>query len=171
MITLYIATSLDGFIADKNGGIDWLENPELHEKGEDYGYGDFIKDIEVTFMGRNTYLQLQGFGEWHYGDKENYIFTSSGKVNPKHGKTVNSLEDILPIIKSKNCWLIGGGRLNDLFLKDNLIDKIILTTMPVLLGKGIPLFRETIPENRFSLEKHQSYPNGVIQYFLLKADR
>ncbi|MEQ8358417.1 MAG: dihydrofolate reductase family protein [Cytophagales bacterium] len=171
MVTLYIASSLDGFIADEKGGIDWLENPELHEKDEDYGYGDFIKEIEVTFMGGNTYEQVLGFGVWHYGDLENYIFTSSLKVDSNHGKAIKSVDEVINIIPKKNCWLIGGGRLNDEFLRRGLIDKIILTTIPVFLGKGIPIFNVKVNSNHFSLEKHRSYPNGVIQYYLSKADK
>ncbi len=171
MVTLYIASSLDGFIADKKGGIDWLENPELHEKDEDYGYSEFIKAIEVTFMGGNTYEQVLGFGEWHYGDLDNYIFTSSLKVESKHGKAIKSLDEVASIIREKNCWLIGGGKLNDEFLRRDLIDKIILNTMPVILGKGIPVFNEEVNLKQFSLLKHRSYPNGVIQYYLSKVDK
>lgn len=171
MVTLYIATSLDGFIADENGGIDWLENPEMHEEGEDYGYSEFIKGIDVTFMGRKTYDQVQGFGEWHYSEKDNFIFTSRPGINAEHGKAVTSLEEVMDEIKRKNCWLIGGESLNSEFLKMDLIDLIILTTMPVFLGKGIPLFTETMDPSKFSSQKHLMYPKGVAQYYLQRRNR
>ena len=171
MVTLYIATSLDGFIAEENGGLDWLENPKLHAEGEDYGYVDFLKDIEVTLMGRKTYDQVRGFGEWPYSDKENYIFTSTGQVDPKHGKAIKSIDEVLSIISEKNCWLIGGGGLNNEFLKKNLIDKIILTTMPVFLGKGIPLFNSTEGSSNLIYKSHKGFPNGVVQYHFSKQNK
>lgn len=166
MVVLYIATSLDGFIAKTDGSIDWLENPELHEEGEDYGYAEFIKSIEVTFMGRKTYDQVQGFGEWHYSNQENFIFTTRPGIDPKHGKGVSSIDEVLEVIKEKNCWLIGGESLNTAFLKRDLIDRIILTTLPVFLGEGIPLFKTPIDPAKFRSGKHLIYPRGIAQYYL-----
>ncbi|MBY8998113.1 MAG: dihydrofolate reductase [Candidatus Thorarchaeota archaeon] len=142
---VYIATSLDGFIAASDGGLDWLEkipNPE----GSDFGYADFMSGIDAIVMGRKTFDKVLTFGSWPY-DKPVYVLSKS-KVNiPKElenkVKIVNGdlkkLVDQLKEVGHQNLYIDGGITIQG-FLEEDLIDEMIITRVPVLLGNGLPLF-------------------------------
>ena len=149
---VFIAKSLDGYIADKNGGIDYLSsvpNPE----NLDMGYTAFTEKIDAIVMGRNTFEIVLGFGiPWPY-TKPVYVVSSTLKSLPEelNGKVeiVNGkLSDILKGIHDRgNTKLyIDGGTLIQSFLKEDLIDEMIISTIPILLGGGIPLFGD-LPES------------------------
>ena len=145
-ITLYIAASIDNFIARTDGNVDWLESPEFHLPNEDFAYREFYDSIDCTLMGNNTYKAVIDFDiPFPYSDKTNFVFSQK---TPAHGNEHVTFvsDDILEFVRKlktksgKGIWLIGGGQINSLLLENNLIDKIILTIVPITLGEGIPLF-------------------------------
>ncbi|MBA6155339.1 dihydrofolate reductase [Tenacibaculum sp. S7007] len=166
---VFIATSLDGFIADKNGNIDWLHeipNPE----NIDMGYQEFTSKIDALVMGRTTYETVLGFGiEWPYQKSVFVLSTTLTKV-PKNleGKVffVNgALKGVLEQIHKKgyNKLYIDGGKVIQSFLKEDLIDEIILTRIPVLLGEGSSLFSSLPNKLSFECVKTQIYLDKVVQ--------
>lgn len=174
-IKLYIATSLDNYIARPNGEIDWLETFPTPE-GEDFGYAAFMETVTTTLMGNKTYQQVLGFDmPFPYADKENFVFTRQKGLEPtEHVQFVS--ENIISFIQSlkekpgKNIWLIGGGQLNTVLLNHDLIDEMILTVLPIVLGEGIPLFGGKPEEQIFNLLNHQVFDNGFVQLTYQRKD-
>ena len=142
---VYIAVSLDGFIATKDGGVAWLD--EIHNPtGSDLGYREFLSNIDALLMGRNSFEKVASFPEWPY-DKKVFVFSNSLKsINPglidKAEIVSGTLEAVLKQINDRGYrnLYIDGGKTVSSFLARNLIDEMTITTIPVLLGAGIPLF-------------------------------
>lgn len=172
--SVFIATSLDGRIADANGGIDWLHsipNPD----GDDMGYGDFMSNIDAIVMGRNTFETVCSFDiEWPYNVPvfvlSNTINEVPIKLNDKVFLVKGSITEILDHIHSKghNRLYIDGGTTIRSFLKEDLIDEMIITTIPVLLGGGVPLFSDLPQKMYFSLAKTSTYLNTITQNHYLR---
>ncbi len=167
-IVLYIAVSIDGYIADAEGGISWLE--AVDEPGEDYGYESFFNDIDVLLMGRKTYEQILGFGDWPYDNKQTYVFTGHPISSPREDISfvadppAEIIEKIEQNEDIQRIWLVGGGKLNGSFLAEGLIDEMILSIIPVTLGSGIPLFKgQTADLSSFTLRSTTSYHSGLVQ--------
>lgn len=173
MISLYIATSLDGFIAKKDGSIDWLEDPKYEIEGEDYGYQEFFDSVDATIMGRSTYEQVLGFDvPFPYVDKRNFIFTHDKNYIPTFGRGFSDgVEKFMRNHHKSNLkfWLIGGGKVNTSFLEHNAIDEIRITSVPCILGDGIPLFNKAIDANQFKLKRRKEYDNGMCQFYFEKS--
>lgn len=136
-LILYIATSLDGYIARKDGSLDWLPPPDQE------GYEEFISTIDVILMGRKTYEAIKAMGEWPY-TQEVIVFTSHpGRHDEKARFTSDDPQTVLSHLrthKGKNIWLEGGGELIKAFHEKGLIDEYIIAVVPVTIGDGIPLF-------------------------------
>lgn len=165
-ITVYIALSLDGYIARENGDIDWL--PEITESG----YNAFYKPIDAVIMGKTTYDQVLTFGEYPYKDKKSFVFTRNTKNNDDN---VVFLSDIEKFVKygfpaaGENIWLVGGAQIISSFLKQRVVDEIITSIIPVLLGRGIPLFKNIENETKLELIKTEKYDQLVdLHYKVLK---
>ena len=166
-VILYIATSLDGYIARKDGGLDWL--PQFGEDGEDYGYKDFLAQIGVVVMGNETYKMIQGFGgDYPYPGVDSYVFSRDESLkDDEHvkyvsgdvGEWLNKVE----IPQSKKIWLVGGANLARDFMKADLVDKYIITVIPVLIGEGIPLFQGGYTDKKLKLVKSESWKTGLVQ--------
>ena len=171
-IILYAAISADDFIADKQGQIDWLSDPQIITEGEDYGYADFYASIDTTLMGNTTYNQVMGFGgDFPYPDKTNYVITGNDQLeDTRYVKFISS--DIpgfcsdLRNEPGKDIWLVGGGKLNTALLEAGLVDTLILTKMPVPLGAGIPLFHDPAWRSAFRQVSTKMYEKGVLQMYL-----
>jgi dihydrofolate reductase len=166
-IILYIASSLDGFIAGRNGEISWLDAYQV--EGEDYGYSEFLKTIDIIVMGSKTYEQVLNFDSWPYEGFETYVMTKR-QLQPVDKAKVEfyseDLDSFVPNIKReshKNIWLVGGASLAQSFLERSFIDEMILSIIPVILGDGISLFGRTQEEVRLELLRSGSYINGVVQ--------
>ncbi|MTH55432.1 dihydrofolate reductase [Bacillus mangrovi] len=161
---LYIAMSLDGYIARENGDIDWLEAAE----GEgDNGYGDFIKSVDTVVMGRKTYEQILGFQmEFPYQEQDCYVFSSERTGRDENVQFVTGSPDsLIRKLKAKpgkDLWIAGGGELIHHFMKEELVDSFMIAVIPVLLGKGIPLFQSGFSEQALRLEKVQTYKQIVV---------
>jgi dihydrofolate reductase len=169
-VILYIANSLDNFIASEDGSLDWLFSDN------DYGYYDFLATIDCTLMGNKTYQHVLTFeGEFPYKDKKNYVFTKNTNLQKDENVRFVST-DIQAFVKNlkekegKNIWCIGGGEINRILLQANLIDEMILSIHPILLGKGIQMFPPNYPLSKWKLEKIMSFESGLVQihYSLLK---
>ena len=164
-IILYSAMSLDGYIARENGDIDWLPEPD---GDEDFGYGDFIATVDTTIMGYKTYHQVLGFGEWHYGGMENYVFTRDpnrppdSKVTFVYGDHVRFVEELKSQSGKQTIWLIGGGQINQLLASAGLVDELHLHIMPVSLGRGISLFEGDMDAS-WKLTLAQPHPGGIVE--------
>lgn len=165
-IIVYIATSLDGYIAREDGSIDWL--PESGESS----YEAFYKSIDTVIMGKTTYDQVLTFGEYPYKDKKSIVFTTT---NQKKNENVEFVSDVDKFVKDgfngmgKNIWLVGGAQIITSFLKQKAVDEIIVTIIPVILGKGLPLFKNMESEIKLELIKTKKYAQLVdLRYRVLK---
>jgi dihydrofolate reductase len=174
--TVFIATSLDGFIAREDGAIDWLPTG-ADTKFEDYGYADFMKSIDALVMGRKTFETVRGFGgEWPYGVKPVVVLSSKKVQIPKElAKTVTSMSGKVSAIIShletlgmKHIYVDGGVTIQK-FLDAGAIDRLIITRIPVLIGKGIPLFGPVEQDIKLSHIGTKTYPSGLVQseYFVV----
>lgn len=153
--------SLDGFIARKNGAIDWLSPYE--NKQEDYGYKDFYKTIQIIIMGNNTYKQALSFPKFPFKGKDCFVFTKSAKRKDENATfvNINVKKFIKQLNTSKNIWLVGGASIVDEFLKYDLIDEFIITIIPILLGEGIPLFKGNV--KKLKLVNAKAFDTGLVQ--------
>ncbi|NNF33758.1 MAG: dihydrofolate reductase [Saprospiraceae bacterium] len=167
-VILYIAASLDGYIADVNGGVEWLESIPNPDK-TDYGYQSFYDNIEATIMGYGTFQQLIDWDiPFPYIGKDNYVVTrkSSPPVHPHVSFiTEDHLENIKKIKQREggNIWLIGGSQLNTFFLNNDLIDTIHIFTMPIILNDGFKIFSKPFSLKKLKLTSTERYTNGVIR--------
>ena len=175
-VLLYIAASLDNFIARPDGSVDWLGSPEFLLPDEDYGYNEFYATIDTTLMGNSTYrFILDQDVPFPYPDKTNHVFSRSAKNRDTEFVRFIPQDPVKFVRQLKreagnDIWLIGGGQINTLLLNNDLIDKIILTMIPMTLGEGIPVFHGKYKEVKFNLESSKSYPSGFVQLTLLKRD-
>ncbi|MCL4272368.1 MAG: dihydrofolate reductase family protein [Anaerolineales bacterium] len=165
-VSVYIAVSLDGFIARKNGDIDWLTGGE---SGEDYGYADFMSTVDHVVMGRNTFEKVLSFGGWHY-EKKVIVLTSrdltlapelSDKAEALH---VSPRELIHELERRgvRHIYLDGGVTVQR-FLREGLVDEMTITTIPILIGEGLPLFGALEEDVRLELLRSQAFKNGFVQ--------
>ena len=166
-IILYIASSLDGYIARENGAIDWL--PQL----SDSGYDNFYKSIDTVIMGKKTYDQILTFGAYPYKEKKSFVFTRNDSLtkdeNVEFASNVEEFTRKLVSSSERNIWLVGGSELFSAFLQHKLVDEIILSVIPIVLGKGIPLFQNINQEVNLELMKTKEY-SGLVEltYEVLK---
>lgn len=165
-IVLYIATSLDGFIAGPNDDLSWLF--DIGE--EDYGYADFLGGVGALVMGRRTYDVVRSFGAWPYADRPTYVFTHHPPTDaPADAPITFVSEDVASFVRdlraqtAGDIWLMGGGSLASAFRAEGLIDEYILSIHPVLLGDGVPLFPGTPPRTDLRLLETTPYPDGLVQ--------
>ncbi|GAB1371954.1 dihydrofolate reductase family protein [Candidatus Kapaibacterium sp.] len=166
-VILYIAASIDGYIAGINDDLEWLDN-HSNPESLDYGYNEFYKSVGTAIMGRKTYEKvLQLSSDWPYKDISSYIATqiTDYKTDPSDTFIVNDISpELINSLKSKSdkdIWLVGGGKLTGEFLEKKLLDKMIITYIPIILGAGIKLFEDKIIQSSWSLDGLIKYPNGV----------
>ena len=165
---VYIACSLDGYIARKDGGIDWLTeipNPEQ----SDYGFSAFMERMDGIVMGRKTFELVQTFDPWPYS-KPLFVLSQSlteippalrGRAECLHGP----LEEVLDSLRARGMkhLYIDGGKTIQSFLELDLIDELIITRIPIILGSGIPLFAEMDREIRFELMKSEVLNKDLVK--------
>lgn len=161
--SVYIATSLDGFIARPDGAVDWL-NP-MHQDGEDYGYRRFFDSIDAIVFGRNTYDLALGFDPWPYAGKRCVVLTHR-PLDARHGEEpyhgpLAALVERLGKEGVRRAYIDGGAVIRQ-FLAEGLIDDMTLSIVPVLLGEGLPLFRGGA-ERWLRLVESRAFPSGLVQ--------
>jgi dihydrofolate reductase len=161
--SVFIAVSLDGFIARPDGSLDWLAVVE--QKGEDYGYQRFADSVDVLVVGRKTYETALGFDGWPYSGKRCIVVTHRPS-EARHGEEFFAGEPRALVERlareGAGRVYVDGGQIIQQFLAANLIDDLTLSVIPVLLGDGIPLFARG-PERRLVLEETRSWPTGLTQ--------
>lgn len=164
--SVFIATSLDGFIARADGAIDWLP----HDSTEDYGYDTFMASVDAVVMGRLSYETVLGMGGWFYGTKPVYVLSSLATIpRAPEGATVARLagapEEVAAELERRGVReaYIDGGVTIQRFLRAGLIRRVIITRIPVLLGTGRPLFGELQADIRLKHLRTQSWPSGLVQ--------
>jgi dihydrofolate reductase len=162
-VVAYLAVSLDGFIAESDGGVHFLD-----EFGsEEFGYGDFIEGIGAAVMGSTTYEQVLGFG-WPYGDMPTLVLTSRQIDVPEGANVTFSSErtgdamSVFVATVAKRVWVIGGGKVVTAALQAGAVDTLELYVMPVVLGGGVPLFTEPCG-GPLNLIESKAYSNGVVK--------
>jgi dihydrofolate reductase len=174
-IKLFIATTLDGYIAREDGSLDWLyafPNPN----NTDYGYADFFETIDTVIIGRKTYQEILSFGvDWPYANCNTYMVTSDKNYQPKTEKTsilsnlsMEKIESIKEYSK-KNIWIVGGGKIITQFLNLGQIDEMILCVIPKILGKGIELFPDSPKETSFDLLNVETFESGAVNLTYQKS--
>lgn len=163
-ISIYIATSIDGYIARKDGNLDWLHYG--HTGDEDYGFKNFFNSIDALILGRNTYEVISGFGDWPYKGKRVTVLSNTLKDVRKEAELFcGQLTDLLSKLHSENVrhvW-VDGGITASKFLEDGLVDELTISIIAMVLGSGIPLFSTMNQEHKCRLISTQSYPSGLVQ--------
>lgn len=169
--SVFIATSLDGFIAREDGRIDWLEHYNgLLPAGEDCGHGTFMAAIDALVMGRHTFEQVLSFDAWPYGDKPVVVMGSHPPpIPPALAATVSTsretpraLVERMSAAGMRRLYVDGGLTIQG-FLSDGLINELTITVIPLLLGAGRPLFGRLPGEIRLELLSSRSYDSGFVQ--------
>lgn len=169
--SVYIATSADGFIAKPDGDIEWLLRPEYADAAKvGLVYSEFISTVDAIVMGRHSYEKVLTFDEWYYEGTEVIVLTSQNLTVPEKltGKVrfeSGSPSDIVAKLakEGKNHLYIDGGITIQRFLEEKLIGELTITVIPILLGKGIPLFGNTGTEQPLELIGVSTSPNGTVQ--------
>ena len=167
---VYIATSLDGFIARPDGAIDWLGKPE-DDGDEDYGWAEFISSIDAIVMGRATVEQALGFDGWPYeGMPPLTVLSTTMTQVPEQlqGKAEVSSQhprELLEHLAARGCQrvYVDGGKTIQSFLREDLIDELVITTLPVLIGQGIPLFGALAADVAWEYLSTKTFEKGLVK--------
>lgn len=169
--SVFIATSLDGFIAREDGGIDWLEAANAAvPPGEDCGYARFMASVDALVMGSGTFGKVLSFPEWPYGDKQVWVLSRTlarlpGQLPPSVRLLRDSPREVAARARRQGLrrLYVDGGQVIQSFLREGLVSDITLTTIPVLLGGGRPLFGALSGDVALALESSHGYPFGFVQ--------
>ena len=165
--SVFIATSLDGFIARPDGALDWLPV----DGGEPHGYNEFIAGIDAIVIGRKTYETVLAFNAWPYGQKQVVVLSTrpSELVAPPSEAVCHMMsgtpQEVVAWLAKRGLerLYIDGGVTVQRFLAAELIERVIITRIPVLLGQGIPLFGPLTRDIRLEHVGTRSYPSGLVQ--------
>jgi len=167
--SVFIATSLDGFIARPDGGLDWLGDPP-EEGAEDYGYKKFLDTVDVLVMGRYTYEKVLTFGEFPYGSTPVVVLSHSPVQIPESvSEFVETMScspvELVKLLSKRgaNHLYVDGGNTIQTFLEAGLIQRLIITRIPVLIGGGIPLFGPLQRDVRLRHIDTRVFPGGLEQ--------
>lgn len=167
-ISVYIATSIDGYIAKKEDGLDWLEtfSPPLDNPHEDYGHKKFMSTIDALVMGRGTYKIASSVEIWPYPGKRVIVLSSTLTSVCKEAELFSG--NIIPLVEKlykegvKHIYVDGGVTISQ-FMNARMIDHITLSIIPVILGSGIPIFSNILHESWCQLISSKAYSNGLVQ--------
>jgi dihydrofolate reductase len=167
-VIVYIACSLDGYIAKPNDDLSFLSMVE--QEGQDYGYSVFISTVDTVLVGRKTYdWMLKHAPAYVHADKESYIITRTPR--PAEGHTNFYTGDLKALVvrlkekEGKNIFVDGGAEVIHTLLKDNLIDEFYISIIPILLGEGVRLFKEGFAEQHLQLIRATSFEKGLVQLY------
>ena len=164
--SVFIATSLDGFIARLNGDIDWLPTGG----GEPHGYDEFIAGVDAIVLGRKSFEKVLTFGDWLYGDKRVVVLSSRPvDLSAAAGAIIEQMAgppaEIVSLLAASGAHhlYIDGGLTIQRFLRAGLIQRLIITRVPVLIGDGIPLFGTLPRDIRLHHVATRPFPSGLVQ--------
>lgn len=165
-LIVYIAASLDGYIAGPNDDLSFLSI--VAQDGEDYGYSDFISGVDTVIIGRKTYdWVMTQVPEFPHADKEAYVITRTERA--ALGNTQFYTGELKTLVKQlkaqegKNIFVDGGAELIAALLKEGLIDEWYISVIPILLGKGVRLFKEGSSQEKLQLLQSKQFPTGLVQ--------
>ncbi len=168
-VVYFVASSLDGFIARKDGRVDWLFSDG------DYGYARFYASVDTVIAGRKTYEQALAFGDTFPGKKCCVLSRTMKRPKSDNAEIVSGpLRRLITRLRKKrgkDIWLAGGGAVAGQALDGGLIDRLIVSIHPVALGSGIPLFAGARRGRVFTLHRTKSFPSGLLQVEYRKAPR
>jgi dihydrofolate reductase len=162
-VRLFVATSLDGFIAGPGDDLGWL-----FQDG-DYGHAAFVAGVDTVLVGRRTYDVARRVPEWPYAGRNVVVFTRGGDAGiatPRTAATARPPAEVVADLRAregKDLWLVGGGALIAAFMGARLIDDVIVSIHPVLLGDGIPLVARGVPRMPLALVGERRFPSGLVQ--------
>lgn len=166
--SVFIATSLDGFIARTDGSIDWLGDGD--PEGEDYGFAGFFASVDYLVMGRHTFEKVVSFGQWPYGDKRLVVLTSRSLTIPVElAETVETMdgapEEVVAQLAQRGAkhLYVDGGITIQRFLEAGLIQRLTIAHIPILIGEGIPLFGPLTRDVTLHHAETKTFRNGIVQ--------
>lgn len=163
--SVFVGISLDGFIARRNGDLDWLP----HGTGEDLGYDAFMATVDALVMGRNTYDKILTFEKWPYGERPVFVLSSRPLTPAPPGAKVERMSgapaEIVSTLAARGIRhaYVDGGVTIQRFLQAGLIQHLTLTRIPVLIGDGIPLFGPTPGDIALRHIATRQFPSGMVQ--------
>jgi dihydrofolate reductase len=165
-LILYIATSLDGYIAAPNDDLSFLD--AVAKEGEDYGYGEFIQTIDTVIIGRKTYDWIMAHvPEFVHADKDTYVITRTPREQIGNTRFyTGDMKELVARLKSeegKNIFVDGGAEVVNALLLDNLIDEFVISVIPVLLGAGVRLFKDGCGQQGLELVDVKGFKTGLVQ--------
>jgi dihydrofolate reductase len=172
-VRFYFAASLDGFIADREGGVGFLE--PFH--GEDHGFERFLDTVGILVMGRRTYKFAEDYGSWPHGDQMRTIVLTHRPIEkPLTKLETRVLDDFAAFARESrssadaDTWIVGGGEIMGAFLAAGAVDTIEMSVVPVAIGTGIPMYsgQRTISQ-RFTLLEQSRYPSGIVRLVYERA--
>ncbi|MBS6952013.1 MAG: dihydrofolate reductase [Enterocloster asparagiformis] len=174
-VILYIGVSVDGYLADTSGGVGWMQG-HGNEQG-DGGYGEFLREVDTVIMGHATYRQVKtelSPDRWPYEGKECYVVSSqfledTDQVTFWPGD-VWELVFLLKQRPGKAIWLVGGAKLLQSFMEQELVDQYWISTLPVILGKGMRLFLPGDYEERLILDRTMVWDGIVTNVYYNRAE-
>lgn len=163
--SVFVGVSVDGYIARPDGALDWLP----HDGGEEHGYTAFFASVDALVIGRHTYETVLGFDSWPYGTKPVYVLSTKALAPAPPGAIVHHLTGEPPAIVAElvargvRHAYIDGGITVQRFLRAGLIQRLIVTRVPVLIGEGIPLFGATGRDIRLRHIDTRQFVTGLVQ--------
>ncbi len=165
-LILYIAQSIDEYIAKPNDDLSFLDL--VATEGEDYGYQSLMNRIDAVIMGRKTYdWVMSQVPQFPHAEMKSYIITRTVRENigniEFYNGDITELVQRLKAESGKDIFVDGGAQVVNLLLKYKLLDELIISTIPILLGAGVRLFQEGFPEQKLSLISSQHYKSGLVQ--------
>jgi dihydrofolate reductase len=164
-LILYIAMSLDGYIAKPNDDLGFLS--VVDKEGEDYGYADFVSSVDTVIIGRKTYDWVTKQFDFPHAEKRTYVITRTQRPNLGNLEFyTGSLTELVLKLKAeigKNIYCDGGAEIVNDLLKNNLIDEFIISVIPILVGSGKKLFNDGRPEQMLHLVSAKAYDSGLVQ--------
>ncbi len=170
--SVFIAASLDGYIARQDGSVDWLSLVSADH--EDYGYAEFAKTVDTLLIGRNTWETARGFDPWPYSGKKVVVLTHR-PAEAAHGETFTSerLGDLLERLHREGARqvYVDGGAVISQFIEAGLLTDFTLSIIPVILGAGRRLFTHDLPQTGLTLTSSRSWPSGLVQLRYAVASR
>jgi dihydrofolate reductase len=168
-VSYYVAASLDGFIAGPDGDVDWLE--VAHLPGEDFGYAGFVESVDALIMGRKTWDFVADVRPWPYGSRPVRVF-SHRSIDPGELPVERATGEPSRVVAElaegghEHVWLVGGGGLASALVESGDLTDLILTVIPVTLGRGIPLFGDDHDQTVWHPRPTRRWSNGVVQHHL-----
>lgn len=172
-VVVFIAASLDGYIAKKDGDIGFLSCVET--PGEDYGYAEFIKGVDTVLMGRKSYDKVLSMdASFPRAGRKCYVVSRKRKGSDERVEFVRDPAKLIEKLRKtpgKDVFCDGGAELIHALLKKDLVDVLVVSLIPVLLGDGIPLFKRGRPERPLRLVESRSFPSGLVQLRYERARR